>query len=180
MSRLTSKAPSSVEIGGIDYPISTDITSCILTISAIEDEDLTQYEKQDLLLYNMYEEVPHDIREAIERSLWFLGGGKGPSDKNEPKLSSFSFDGDMIYSAFLKSGVDLDVTDMHWWTFLSRYSELPESQFTRLVYLRMQYQGGKLTKEERKECDRIGWDVINMTTGEAPAHDDILSYINSE
>jgi len=182
MSRLTQRAPETVPIDGIEYKINTGFRGCLLTIAAIGAKELTQYEKADILLDNMYDEIPPDIVQAIEKAIWFLSGGREPDGKEHPKLCDFDRDADMIYSAMLKKGVDLDAIDMHWWTFLSHYEELPESGFTRVVYLRVQNKRGKLTKEEYKDCDRIGWDVINMKSKDPdmPTDNEIWKYLNSE
>lgn len=162
MNRLTQKAPTSLLVGDIEYPICTDNTVCLLTIAAIEDDELTQWEKQDVIFDNIYGCIPHDPQEAIEKALWFLSGGKKADGKNEPRTIDFDIDGDMIYAAFLKSGTDLDAEDIHYWKFCAKLPELPESQFTHVVHLRIQNRRGKLTKDEKRDCDRIGWDVINM------------------
>jgi len=41
--------------------------------------------------------------------------------------------------------------------------ELPkDAQICRIVYLRQQHRAGKLTKDERAECYRRGWEVIKL------------------
>ena len=168
MSRLTRKSPTSVIIDGEEYPINTDFRDCLNTVIALGDPKLSSSEKVEIILWNLYDEPPSNYEEAIKQAIWFLACGKDLDEKEvQQKLCDFEQDGDYIYSALLKKGVDLDrVDDLHWWTFMSHFSEVPESQFTRIVYLRSQSQKGKLTKDERKECARIGWDVINMVDEE--------------
>jgi len=168
------KAPDSLTVDGKDYKINTGFRGCILTFQALQAGDLTDWERTEILLENIYCEPPDNIPEAVERAIWFLSGGKPQEKSDKPQIINYDFeqDADLIYSAFLKKNVDLDSVDMHWWTFLSHFAELPESAFTYIAYLRTQYKRGKLTKEERKDCDRIGWDVIKMLTEEQRAENE--------
>lgn len=180
MNRLLQKAPTSLPIDDTEYPIHSDHITGLLTKSAIDDPALTQWEKQDIIFDNIYGCVPHDPVQAIQKALWFLGGGKEPDNKEHPQYIDFDIDADMLYAAMLKSGIDLDVVTLHWWTFHAKISELPESLETRVIYLRMQKDRGKLTKEEKAECGRIGWDIINMKKGASVTDEQIQAYINSE
>lgn len=176
MNRLLQKAVHTVSVDGADYQISTDFRDCIRTVMAIEDNELTQDEKRQLVLENIYGDEnnwPSDIAEALIKALWFLNGGKEPDGKERKKLFDWDIDADRIHSAMLARGVNLDEIDMHWWTFVSHIPELPESSFTRVVYLRDRHQKGKLSKEERKECDQIGWDVITFRSDDALDDDEI-------
>ena len=162
MNRLLQKAPRTVTINGVDYEINTSFRDCLFTIEQLQDPNFEPEEKLEILINNMYLDDPPDLLEAAEKALWFLRCGEEHKETNQPELCDFTQDGTYIYNAFLKADIDLDNADMHWWTFMSRFSELPESFFSRLVYLRSQRRKGKLTKEEKAECSRIGYDVIEI------------------
>lgn len=162
MNRLLNRAPTSVIIGGKEYEINTSFRDCLYTIDVLQNNEFEAEEKAEILINNMYEEDPDNIQEALEQAIWFLKCGETERKSKGPELCNFKQDGTYIYNAFLKANVNLDIEDMHWWTFMSRFSELPESLFTRIVYLRSQQSRGKLTKEEKQECDRIGMEVINV------------------
>ena len=106
--------------------------------------------------------------EFINQMNWFIRGGE-PEIKtnNKPVLVCFEQDASHIYSAFLKKGINLDKElDMHFWTWKSHFSELPESFLTRLIYLRNKMRSPKgLDKDEKKECAEIGWDIVNIKIG---------------
>lgn len=184
MSRLTQKAPQTVPIDGVDVPIDTDFRGCLLTIAAIEDEELTQIEKQWVLLSNMYgDDIPENAGEAVTQALWFLSGAPEPSGKARPKLFDWDIDAARIHAALLSRGINLDVVDLHWWTFLSHIDELPtDSAFVQIVQLRDKYRRGKLTKEDRQACDRIGWDVIEMRKPDPnmPSEDEVWKMLKGE
>lgn len=178
MNRLLQKAPNTVLIGGVEYPINTSHRDCLLTVMGIEDEStgLLQSEKVEIVLDNLYKKVaapsetlaynefmwPVDVVEAQKQALWFLSGGRESTGKTPPKTFDYDFDSERIYSAFLVAGIDLD-KEMHWWTFLSRFSELPEdTSFSQIIQLRYKHAMGKLDKEDKKVCAAIGWDIIRM------------------
>ena len=164
MNRLTQKAPSAVMIDGAFYPVNTDFRACILTAMAIEDPKLADWEKAEILIENLYSEpYPENIQKAVELGFKFLSCGETTRNSRNEKLCDLQQDSRFIYAALLKAGVDLS-KPMHWWDFMAHFSEIPESTFSRIVYLRMQHNKGKLTKEERAECDRMGWDIINFTS----------------
>lgn len=168
MSRLTNKAPDFVVINGEQYPINTNFRDCLNTSIALSKpkEILSDDEKIEILLWNAYDDyviLPDMVTEFASAALDFLQMGKSRSKAVNEKLCDFEIDGEAIYAAFLKTKINLDkMDDMHWWEFMSRFSELPESSYTRRVYLRSQKNKGKLSKEERAECGRIGWDIIDM------------------
>ncbi len=184
MSRLTQKAPITVPIDGVEIPINTDFRGCLLTIAAIEDVELTQYEKADIVLSNLYgEHWPEDIAEAIKQSLWFLSCGQESDGKKHSKLFDWDMDAERIHAALLARGVNIDTADMHWWTFNSYINELPgDSAIVQVIQLRDKYQRGKLDKEERKLCDRIGWDVIEMRKPDpdAPSDEEVWQILKGE
>lgn len=163
MNRLIERAPSFVEIDGQSFAINTNYIDCLKTVLALQNSDLTTMERTEILLYNTYSETPHNGLEAARKALWFLRCGREQDDRVIAKLCDFAQDDEHIYNALLKKGIDLDKSEnMHWWTFMSHFSEIPESTFTRIVYLRNQSNKGKLTKEEKEECARIGWNVIRL------------------
>ena len=166
MNRLLSRAPHTVLIDGNEHAINSDFRDCMLTVLAIESEELVQMEKATLVMCNMFgceRFWPENTAEAVNQALQFLSGGRERKQQESLKLFDWDTDAERLNSALLAQGINLDEQDyMHWWTFLARIPDLPESGFTRIVYLRYQNQRGKLTKEERKECDLIGWHVIRL------------------
>jgi hypothetical protein len=165
MSRLLYKAPSTVLIGDIAYDINTDFRDCMNVIIQMNNPDLSPQEKAVLIIYYMYLDDPHDLQEGIEKALWFLRCGEDiKDDKKRPILHDFEKDQSYIVSAFAKLGVDLYTIDsMHWWVFMARFSDLPEdAAYSRIMYLRSRHSKNELTKEERKQCERLGWDIIEI------------------
>lgn len=140
---------------------------------------LTSWEKAEILIENLYcAPYPGNIQEAVNQGIKFLMCGEDEGSKNHERLCDFQKDGKYIYEALLKQGLDLDkANNLHWWTFMAHFAEIPASTFSRIVYLRMQSNHGKLTKDERAECERIGWHIIDLdglTSGEREAYDEYV------
>jgi hypothetical protein len=158
---LTQALPSAVAIDGQEYDLNTDFRACLRVILAFEDEGLTGYEKQMILLANLYPQPPHDIAKALELGLRFLDGGKesveGEIDAS-PRLYSFAKDAGYIFSAFRQThGIDLETAALHWWAFLALFMDLGENTtFCQLVSLRKRVWTGKASKDERAAAHEIG------------------------
>lgn len=129
------------------------------TILAFEDNELTAFEKQVVLLENLFLDKPPLSEETVERAQWFLNGGKESKD-GEGGLSLFSFtkDADFIFAAFRQThGIDLQTEEMHWWKFLALFMDMgSETTFCNLVALRKRVKTGKASKEERAIAREIG------------------------
>jgi len=180
MNRLTQELPKAVMIDGLEYPINTSSRNCFLILEALKDDDLFDIEKWEILLENFYQEpYPTNLQKAFEMFQKFLTQCREPLNKNEPQFVDFVMDSDCIYDALLSLGLSNDdIKSLHWWDFISRLSETKDTAFNRRVYLRMQNHRGKLTKEEREECGRIGWDIIEMRNNSEDK--EILAYLQGE
>lgn len=193
---IVQTAPEAVEIDGIIYKLNTNWFDCLSIIMAFEDKNIIEdpenhiHEKTEILIENLYriafyEFNPEHLNEAIRLGIKFLDGpmDERKSNKKEPEkpLYSFSKDWQYIYTAILTmyNGIDLYKSpDLHWWTFISYFMGIGESFFSRLIHLRRQYNKNKLSKDERIECDNIGWDIIKIDVpdkSERQAFEDFLS-----
>ena len=168
MNILVEDLPETLEIDGNSYRINSDFRSCLLTIMAFEDNELTMQEKQYVLLKNMFpEEPPPNSEEAVKAALQFLNGKSGSDGETEertsPRLYSLSHDANFIYAAFKQThGIDLQTDKLHWWKFLALFMDLgSETTFCSLVSLRKRIKTGKATKEEKAAAREMG-DIFNV------------------
>jgi len=151
---LVDELPGHVIVNGKPVAINTDFKSCLKTILAFEDNELTPQEKYQVLLSNLYTERPENAREALEKGLWFLNGGSNQkaNDDAQPRIYSFEKDANYIFAAFRQThGIDLyNAASLHWWVFLALFMDLgSETTFCQLASLRKRVKTGKATKEER-------------------------------
>ena len=126
-------------------------------MTAFEDNDLTGFEKQSIMLELLYPVVPPNRVKAAELAVKFLNYGEESNQGDETesceRLYSFSQDAKYILSAVKQSyNVDLEKeSDLHWWKFSYMFLDLNENCFfNRLICLRKQKAKGKLTKEEKE------------------------------
>lgn len=160
MNILTEALPDAVEIDGIDYPINTDYRAALRIIMAFEDGELTDYERQVILLSGLYPEVPPHLTGALEKARLFLNGGEtGESDTpTGPRVYSWAKDANFIYAAFKQThNIDLQNARLHWWQFLALFMDLgQDTTFCQLAGLRKRLKTGKATKEERAMAREMG------------------------
>lgn len=160
MNILTEALPDTVEIDGMEYPINTDYRAALRVILAFEDGALTDYERQVILLTNLYPDVPPNLSVALEKARLFLNGGDmlGADQSPSPRVYSFSRDANLIFAAFRQThGIDLQQARLHWWEFLALFLDLgQDTTFCQLVGLRKRIKTGKATKEERAAAREMG------------------------
>lgn len=158
MNILTDPLPETVKIGGVEVPICTDFRVCLRVMLAFEDPELTNYEKQAVLLSNLYPWAPPDMGKAIEQAIVFLNGGEERAESDAPRLFSFSKDANLIFAAFQQThSIDLTIAELHWWKFLALFMDLgSETAFCNLVALRKRVKDGTATKEEKQAAWEMG------------------------
>lgn len=153
MNLLVDRLPEAVEIDGQEYDINADFRACLRTILAFEDDELTDIEKQLVLLQNLYPVIPEDKLKALQQGVKFLNGGEGEREgeiETHLRLYSFEQDAGYIFAAFRQThGIDLETVQLHWWKFLALFMDLgSETTFCGLVSLRKRIKTGKASKEE--------------------------------
>lgn len=163
---LVDRLPTTVWVDGVEYSINPDFRACLRTILAFEDQELTTYEKQSIMLQNFYGKViPPNVETAAKEAVKFLDGpiSKGQKEQAETsnvgRLYSFKQDANLIFNAFKQThGIDLEQTEtMHWWKFLVLFFDLgAETSFTELISLRRRIKTGKATKYEREAAREMG------------------------
>jgi len=129
---------------------------------AFEDNELSNYEKQVILLGNMYPVIPENTEKAVEMAVKFLDGGKGNEEHGEgtsERFFSFQKDANYIFSAFKQThGIDLEKeNDLHWFKFMALFMDLGgDTFFCTLAGLRKRIKSGKGTEEDYKMARELG------------------------
>jgi hypothetical protein len=166
---LTDRLPEAIRVNEKIYEINSDFRDCLRIIMAFEDNDLTGFEKQLVLLSNLYKELPpeEDAKEAAEKAVRFLNGGEEEGEgsmTSNLRLFSFTKDARFVFSAFQQThGIDLQHTQyLHWWQFLTLFMDLgADTMFCNLVGLRKRVKTGKASKEERRVAREMG-DIFDV------------------
>lgn len=163
LDRLT-KPPEVVTIDGEEYTLNGNYKNCLLTMLALWDNELLEWEKADIILNNMYSEpYPENTNEAIRLAVSYLQQNREEKKQNEAPALDIEQDWDFIYDAFLAKGIDLDKSDMTLWQLMAHMRELPEGcHLSNIVRLRLLSRKGKLTKEDKAQIQRYGEDVVYL------------------
>lgn len=161
MNILTHSLPTYINIDDVRYEINTNYRDCLKIILAFEDIELTQIEKQMIMLNILYKVIPNNIEKACELAIEFLNCGEQENEISTDglgRLYSFEKDNKYIFSAIQQTyGIDLEQIEyLHWWKFVNFFLDLNENCFfNRIIYLRRQKKLGKLSKDELAQYNSL-------------------------
>lgn len=161
MSMLIDLLPTTIEIEGVEYDISSNFRDSILFEILMQDSKISDEEKLILgLQYYYRDNIPKNIKIAVEKMLWFYKCGKeeietkgSGSVENVGQIYSYEYDDDYIYSAFLDQyGVDLqDIEDLHWWKFKAMFKSLKEdNKISKIMGYRAMKIDNDMSDNEKK------------------------------
>lgn len=165
------KLPTSLKIGGVDYPIRTDFRDILTILRAFNDPDLPDWAKTQVMLQILYPDHEKisgpDIKEACEQAVLFIDAGREPEkeDRKRPVLMDWDQDADIIIPAINRVAGTGDVRAMpylHWWTFLGYYMEIGESLFSNIVQIRQKKAKRKKLEKWEQEFYRENKKLIDI------------------
>lgn len=149
--------PTSLEMGGTEYRIRSDYRAALDICTALSDPELDGQDRAAVLLDILYPDVrempPEHREEAVERGLWFIGGGAEESPNQGPRLVDWKQDLPYIVAPVNRvTGQEVRAAEcMHWWTFLAAYYEIGDCTFAQIVRIRDRLARGKpLDKADRE------------------------------
>lgn len=162
MNLLTQKPPTKIKVNNKIYDINYDFRTVIRCIEACEDEELTLYEKQYIIIKNIYkEDIPdEDYEQAYLQACKFIDLGNQYDFQTSSKERTYSFtkDGNYIFSGINSTHkIDIDEKEnLHWWKFMALFMDMDnECFFSELVYFRRRKAEGKLSKSEKKQYNEL-------------------------
>lgn len=144
--------PTSIELSGREYDIRTDYRAILDIFKAIEDKELSEQEKAEIMLKILYidwQEIPQrDLQTALEKGREFIDCGISGEERKGVALMNWEKDSPIIAPAINKSaGMDVrSVKYMHWWTFMAAYMEIHDSMFNQVIQIRQ-----KRSKKQKLE-----------------------------
>lgn len=156
--------PTAVVFGEKSYAFHADYRDVIEIFSYLEDPDLPEYLRWQVVLALFYaEEIPPEHRQAaMEYLVLFINCGKAEQGKPAPKLLDWEQDALTIVADVNKvAGQEIRAMPfVHWWTFMAWFHAVGEGQLSTLVAIRSKLrQGKKLEKWEqdfyRENKDRV-------------------------
>ena len=158
------RLPTSIEIGGVAYPIRTDFRDILTIIQALTDPELNDQEKAIVLITILYEQRPDDLQEAINKAMDFIAAGTEDDGKKHPVLMDWEQDYDLIVPAVNKvAGKEVRAVEyMHWWTFVGYYMEIGESLFSQVLSIRQKRARGKKLEKWEREFERDNIKIVKL------------------
>lgn len=177
---LVDLLPTTVNVGGIDYPINTDFRTSILFEQMAVDAEIENEEKWKYLLEYYYEGIritDKNINGLVEEALKFYRcdrgqlqsdneGCKDSSNSSSDKIYDFDYDDMHIYSAFLQQySIDLqDIEYLHWWKFKAMFNGLKEDcKFCKILEYRS-VNLSDIKDEEQKRHYKTMKDIYKLPT----------------
>lgn len=167
---MIGELPTSLEIGGENYPIRSDFRVMLRIYEAFNDPDLTDREKLYICLNNLFEDfasIPKEyIQEASEKAYWFAGGGGtvSESSRQNTKILDWEQDEKLIFPAINKvAGYETrSVPYLHWWTFLGMFGEVGEGMLSQVLHIRQKKAKGKKLDKWEEEFIRDNRELIEI------------------
>ena len=150
--------PTKLDVGGTPYAIRSDFRDVLRVLSAFEDVDLTQAEKQYICLYIIYEDydsIPEELYpDAMKAAMAFIDAGASDSKKGPtPRTIDWEQDARLLFPAINKvAGYETrSVPYLHWWTFVGFFMEIHDSAFATVLSIRAKRAKGKSLDPAEKE-----------------------------
>ncbi len=159
----------SLTVDGKEREINADFRDIINIFLALSDPDVKENEKCLLMVCLLYKDNSFinfkTISEAVKQASWFMDCGKDWGEtENKPQLLDWEQDFNMIVSAADKNiktaETCLELPFLHWWTFISKFTERGESQMTTVLSIREKLSKGQKLEKYEKEILKDNRDLI--------------------
>lgn len=165
--------PKTLNVGGKDYPIRYQYHAVLTILSAYNDPELEDDEKQEVMLTIMFEnadEIPQEqIPEAIQKACAFIDCGQKGEDKPKPKLMDWNQDADIIIPEINKvAGMEIRANpDLHWWTFWGFFMTIGDGLFASVLHIRRRKKSGKKLDKWEEEFYRENKSLVDLRSPES-------------
>lgn len=161
--------PRSVEVCGREYEIRSDYRAALDICAALSDPALDEGEKALVILdifYPGYADMPPEHQqEAVERCLWFIGGGaEAQGGGSARRLMDWEQDFPYIAAPVNRVlGTEIRALEyLHWWTFLSAYYEIGDCLFAQIVRIRGLLARGKTLDRADRDWYRSNRALVDL------------------
>ena len=149
--------------------IRTDYRVVLDIITALNDSELSEFEKAFVtvqILYENWEEI-EDLEEAMKQAYWFINVGEiNISELPKPKIMDWDHDFKIIVASINRViGQEVRAMEyLHWWTFMSAYYEIGEGVFSHIINIRSKKQKGKQLEQYEKEFYAENKTLVDLKT----------------
>lgn len=159
---MIGQLPTSLDVGGVSYPIETDYRNILVFLAACSDPELSPAEKLEILMKRLYRDgfsqIPQEhLEEAILQAKWFVDCGQEDDDKKPArKVMDWEQDEPILFPAINKvAGMETRAVQyIHWWTFSGYFMEIEEGTFSTVLGIRQKKAKGKKLEKWEQEFYR--------------------------
>lgn len=162
------KLPKEICIHDEPYRIRTDYRAILDILKAAADPELTDQEKNIVMLEILYmnpEEIPPEyLEETLIKGKEFIDCGVREEGKEKVRLMDWEQDSPIIASAINKT-VGKDVRSlkyMHWWTFMGAYMEIGDGLFHQVIMIRQKKAKKKKLEKWELEFYRKNRSLVDL------------------
>lgn len=173
------RLPTALRIGAVDFAIRTDYRVILGIFRVLTSDEYDECEKWLIALKSFYkDDLPEELTDdAIEQMCCFFNGGSAiveKEDRKQPKLMDWDQDANILIPAVNKvAGYDVRGMEyLHWWTFLSFYTEVGEGTFATVVAIRKKMATGKKLEKYEKDFVRDNPDMVFLKDAERRRQDE--------
>lgn len=164
------RLPDTLTVAGKKYKIRTDYRAIIDILIAFNDPDLEADEKWLTCLAIMYVDFANmplkEYNEAATQAQLFIDMGENEKNpkKFQPRVMDWEQDAKLIIPA-VNRVLNEDVRGkeyLHWWTFLSAYTEIGDCAYSQIINLRTKKAKGKKLEKWEQEFIRENSDIVTI------------------
>ena len=162
--------PTSMTIGEKTWEIRSDFRAVLDVMEVLSDEESTDEGRAvtALLIFYIgmdpYALTEDEQREALDKMMWFIRGGREESGTSGPRVMDWDQDFHLIAPPVNRVlGFECRSCDyLHWWTFLGAYMEIGDCYFAQVVSIRSKKANGKKLDKSDQEFYRKHRDDIDL------------------
>lgn len=178
--------PTSVEINGMEFPIRYDFRVILDIFEALNDPELDDQERSFVVLHMFYPDFERltDYNTAIHEMFRFINMDQKEEQKKQPKLVDWEQDFPYIIAPInrvlgyetrsVSYDPDTNTGGVHWWTFLSAYTEIGDCLFAQIVGIRSKKAKGKRLDKSEQEFYRKNKSIVDIKTRYTDSENELL------
>lgn len=179
--------PTSVEINGMEFPIRYDFRVILDIFEALNDPELDDQERSFVVLHMFYPDFERltDYNTAIHEMFRFINMDQEEEQKKQPKLVDWEQDFPYIIAPInrvlgyetrsVSYDSDTNTGGVHWWTFLSAYTEIGDCLFAQIVGIRSKKAKGKRLDKSEQEFYRKNKSIVDIKVHYTDAEEDLVN-----
>lgn len=161
--------PTSLTVGGVERKIRSDFRAVLDVLISMNDPDLNEQAKTEVLIKIMYpgwRDIPTEhLEEAVQKACAFIDCGQKDDGKHQPRLIDWEQDATLIIPAVNKVACAevRAIPNLHWWTFFSYFMEIGDSTISTVIHIREKRALGKKLEKWEQEFYKKNKDIIQIS-----------------